>query len=80
VTRREILDAAAEAQISIVERRFTPAEALAAKEAFMTAATLGATPIVSIDGHKIGDGKPGPVARRLQELYARRAEKLASAT
>jgi D-alanine transaminase len=46
----------------------------------MTAATLGATPIVSIDGHKIGDGKPGPVARRLQELYACRAEKLASAT
>lgn len=80
VTRREILDAAAEAQIAIVERKFTPAEALEAKEAFMTAATLGATPIVGIDGHQIGDGKPGPVARRLQELYARRAEKLASAT
>jgi len=80
VTRREIVDAAAEAQISIIERRFTPAEALAAREAFMTAATLGATPIVSIDGHKIGDGKPGPVARRLQELYLHHAEKLASAT
>jgi D-alanine transaminase len=80
VTRREILDAAAEAQISIVERRFTPAEALAAREAFMTAATLGATPIVSIDGHKIGDGKPGPVAQRLQELYLRRSERLASST
>jgi D-alanine transaminase len=79
VTRREILDAAAEAQIAIVERKFTPAEALAAREAFMTAATLGATAIVSIDGHRIGDGKPGPVARRLQELYARRAEKLAAA-
>ncbi len=79
VTRREILDAAAESQIAIVERKFTPAEALAAKEAFMTAATLGATAIVSIDGHKVGDGKPGPVARRLQELYARRAEKLATA-
>ena len=80
VTRREILDAAAEAQIAIVERKFTPAEALAAKEAFMTAATLGATAIVSIDGHKIGDGKPGPLTRRLQELYLRRAEKLAAAT
>jgi len=80
VTRREILDAAAEAQIAIVERKFTPAEALAAKEAFMTAATLGATAITSIDGHKIGDGRPGPVTRRLQELYAQRAEKLASAT
>jgi D-alanine transaminase len=78
VTRREIMDAAAEAQIAIVERKFTPAEALAAKEAFITAATLGATPIISIDGHKIGDGKPGPVARRLQDLYLRRAAKLAS--
>jgi D-alanine transaminase len=78
VTRREIMDAAAEAQIAIVERKFTPAEAITAKEAFITAATLGATPITSIDGHKIGDGKPGPVARRLQDLYLRRAEKLAS--
>jgi D-alanine transaminase len=79
VTRREIIDAAAEAQIAIVERKFTPAEALAAKEAFITAATLGATPVTSIDGHEVGDGKPGPVARRLQELYFKRAEKLAAA-
>ncbi|MGN6516993.1 MAG: D-amino-acid transaminase [Rhizomicrobium sp.] len=77
VTRREIMDAAAEAQIAIVERKFTLAEALEGKEAFMSAATLGATAIVSIDGRKIGDGKPGPVARRLQELYAAHAKKLA---
>jgi len=79
VTRREIIDAAAEAQIAIVERKFTLAEALEAKEAFISAATLGATPVISIDGHKIGDGKPGPIARRLQELYRKRAEKLAEA-
>jgi D-alanine transaminase len=77
VTRREIMDTAAEAQIPIVERKFTRDEALAAKEAFITAATLGATPVVAIDGRPIGDGKPGPVARRLQDLYLRRAEKLA---
>jgi D-alanine transaminase len=78
VTRREIMDAAAESQIAIVERRFTREDALAAREAFMTAATLGATAIISIDGNRIGDGKPGPIVRRLQELYARRAEKIAS--
>lgn len=78
VTRREILDAAAEAQIAIVERKFTRDEAFQAREAFMTAATLGATAIVSLDGRKIGDGKPGPVVRRLQELYARRAATLAT--
>ncbi len=80
VTRHELLAAAAEAQITIVERKFTADEALAAREAFLTAATTGATAIVSIDGHQIGDGKPGPVTRRLQELYRNRAEKLASAT
>jgi D-alanine transaminase len=69
VTRRIILKAAAEAQIPVVERKFTVAEALQAKEAFITAATLGATAVVVIDGQKIGDGTPGPLTRRIQELY-----------
>lgn len=69
VTRRVIMKAAAEAQLPVVERSFTLAEALAAKEAFITAATLGATPVVEIDGKPIGGGKPGPVGRRIQELY-----------
>jgi D-alanine transaminase len=79
VTRRTIFAAAAEAQIAIVERNFTVAEALNAREAFMSAATLGATAIVSIDGVKIGDGKPGPLTRRLQEIYRAHAERLARA-
>jgi D-alanine transaminase len=69
VTRRIILKAAAEAQIPVVERKFTVAEALKANEAFITAATLGATAVVAIDGQKIGDGTPGPLTRRIQELY-----------
>ncbi|HEY5336990.1 MAG TPA: D-amino-acid transaminase [Rhizomicrobium sp.] len=78
ITRKVIMDAAREAQIAIVERKFTPAEALEAREAFLSAASLGATAIVAIDGHKIGDGKPGPLTRRLQELYRAHAERLAA--
>jgi D-alanine transaminase len=74
VTRRIILKAAAEAQIPVVERKFTVAEALKAKEAFITAATLGATAVVVLDGQKIGDGTPGPLTRRIQELYRHAAE------
>lgn len=70
VTRRVILKALAEAQIPVVEQAFTVAEAHGAREAFITAATLGVTPVIAIDGRPIGDGKPGPVARRVQELYA----------
>jgi D-alanine transaminase len=79
VTRRVIMDAAAQAQIPVVERKFTPAEAMDAREAFLSAATTGAMAIVSIDGKPIGDGKPGPVTRRIQELYRRLAEARAGA-
>jgi len=73
VTRRVILEAVANAQLRVVERPFTVEEARSAREAFITAATLGATPVVSIDGRPVGDGKPGPVTRRIQELYAQLA-------
>jgi len=69
VTRLVILKAAEAAQLPVRERKFTVAEALAANEAFITAATLGATPVISIDGVPVGGGKPGPIVRRIQELY-----------
>ncbi len=74
VTRRVILEAAAEAQIPVVERRFTLAEALSAREAFMSSATGAAIPVISIDGTKVGDGVPGPMARRIGELYTKRSQ------
>jgi D-alanine transaminase len=72
VTRRVILEAAAEAQLPVSERRFTPADAREAREAFISSAT-GVVPVVSIDGKAIGEGRPGPVTRRVQELYAHRS-------
>jgi D-alanine transaminase len=69
VTRRVILEAAAGAQLAVTERSFTVAEALAAREAFISSAT-GVVPVVAIDGKRIGEGVPGPVTRRVQELYA----------
>jgi D-alanine transaminase len=78
VTRRVIMEAAAEAQMPIIERAFTPDEVKSAREAFISSAANAATPITSIDAARIGDGKPGPLSRRIAELYvtlsARRAE------
>ena len=48
---------------------FAVVEAKAAKEAFSTSATSFVMPTVEIDGAKIGDGKPGPVAQRLRQVY-----------
>lgn len=73
VTRRVILEAAAAAGQPIAERKFTVAEALKAREAFLTSATGAAIPVVKIDGTVIGDGTPGPLTRRIHMLYAQKA-------
>jgi D-alanine transaminase len=73
VTRRIILEAMADAQLMVVERKFTVAEALAAREAFLSSATGAAVPVVAIDGHTIGNGLPGALTRRIRDLYFDRA-------
>ncbi len=73
VTRTVLFDVIKAQGLSLEERPFTLAEAYAAREAFVTAATQIVLPVVRIDGHVIGDGKPGPVAtalRREFHLYA----------
>ena len=70
VTRRAVLRLAALEGVSLQERPFSVAEALAAREAFMTAASAFVLPVVEIDGVKIGGGRPGPMARKLpRALY-----------
>lgn len=69
VTRAVILEAAKNAQIRIVEKGFTLADALAAKEAFISSANGAAVPVTHIDNRPIGDGKPGPLTLRVQALY-----------
>jgi D-alanine transaminase len=55
--------------ISIVERPFSIEEAYAADEAFLTSASNFVLPIVEIDGRRVGGGQPGPVARRLRQMF-----------
>ncbi|MCI4591297.1 D-amino-acid transaminase [Sphingobium sp. BYY-5] len=60
---------AEESGLAVVRRPFTVAEALAAKEAFITSASTFCLSVVRIDGQPVGDGTPGPVATRLRTLY-----------
>jgi D-alanine transaminase len=68
-TRKAVVALAEERQLRVEERPFSIQEALAAKEAFITSATLFVQPVVSIDGTAIGDGKPGPMTNRLRAIY-----------
>ncbi|MCL2899559.1 D-amino-acid transaminase [Brenneria tiliae] len=69
ITRQSLLKLAADAQIKLEERLFTPEEAYHASEIFISSATTFVLPVVKLDGKTIGDGKPGPVTRRLREIY-----------
>lgn len=75
ITRATLLQYAAEAQMEVIERSFTIAEAQAADEAFITGASTFVMPVVEIDGVKLGDGTPGPIATRLRELYIAQGRK-----
>jgi D-alanine transaminase len=74
VTRLSLIDMAREAGLKVEERPFTPQEARAAKEAFITGAGTLVLPVVTVDGKPVGDGKPGPVATTLRRLYIEHAK------
>ena len=77
VTRSTLFEVIREAGLPINEKPFTIAEAQGAREAFITGAGTLVMPIVSVDGVKVGDGAPGPVATRLRRLYIQRAREKA---
>jgi D-alanine transaminase len=68
-TRKAVVALAEERQLRVEERPFTVDEALAAKEAFVTSASLFVQPVIDIDGKHVANGKPGPMATRLREIY-----------
>ncbi len=69
ITRNAVLRFAKEEGYRIVEEPFTVESVKNANEAFFTSASAFVTPVVSIDGHAIGTGKPGSVTQRLRKVY-----------
>ncbi len=65
--------------IAFEERAYSEAELRAAREVFVTSATSFVRPIVRLDGNTVGDGTPGPLTRRLFDLFARHVSGLRNA-
>ena len=70
ITRKTIIRLFAAEVGTVRELDFTLAETYSAQEAFVTGTLGGVTPVVSIDGRRIGDGTPGPLTKRIAEIYA----------
>lgn len=69
VTRTNVIALARRMGLEVGERPFTVAEVLAAREMFLTGTTITVLPVVRVDGHKVGEGHPGPITQHLRALY-----------
>lgn len=70
VTRWAVLQVARRLGIPRKYRMLPWTEIPTIHEAFLTSSSRGVVPIVNIDGLPVGDGRPGPITRRLMEAYA----------
>lgn len=69
ITRNRLINLAKQRELKVLERKFTLAELMAAKEVFLTSSSLILRPVVKVDGKIISDGKVGKIARILSAAY-----------
>jgi D-alanine transaminase len=74
VTRTVLLNVLKAQGLELDERPFTVEEAYAAREAFITSASLSIMPVVRIDGRPVGNGEPGLIATALRQDFHRYSE------
>jgi branched-chain amino acid aminotransferase len=74
MTRRTTLELCRALGIAAVEAALAPEQLRSAAEVFLTTTAGGIIPVTSVDGRRIGDGRPGPKTARLHaEYWSRRA-------
>lgn len=69
ITRRTIIELAERGNLKARLGRITETDLKRAEEVFITSSAGGVIPVVRIDDAAVGDGAPGPVTRRMNELY-----------
>ena len=78
ITRDVVIELAKELGIPVTERAFSVEELFRADEVLISSTTMEITPIISIDGRKVGSGSPGPLTRQLQTAFEKRISNSAS--
>jgi branched-chain amino acid aminotransferase len=79
ITREFIFEVGDEAGVRVEKTVLLPSDLESAQEAFITGSTRELSPVTRIDDRPVGDGKPGPVTRRLLDTFRRRAHALTAA-
>ena len=71
VTRDTVFHIVEDIGLRVVERDLTRVDFYYADEAFMTGTAAEVVPVVEMDNYRIGEGRPGPITRRIQEEFYR---------
>jgi len=74
ITRAFVLEVAPAAGVTIREGVLQDADLFGAEECFLTSSTQEIIPVVRVDDAIVGNGRPGPITRRLHAEYRRRVE------
>ncbi len=69
ITRRSVMQLASDLGYTVVERNIARAETYMADEVFMSGTAAELVPVVEVDDHRIGSGKPGEVTSLLQRAF-----------
>ncbi len=69
ITRDTVMELAGGEGIPVEETMLTRHEVYNADECFLTGTAAEIIPVVEVDGRRIGDGRPGPVTRKMRELF-----------
>lgn len=69
ITRGTVMDLLREMGVEVVEKVFTRFDLYTADEAFLTGTAAEVIPMVKLDARFIGDGKPGPITRKLISAF-----------
>ena len=80
VTRDVVLEIARSMKIKVKEKPFSKAELKKAEEIFLTGTLSDVMPIVTVDGKKIGKGRPGPISQQLFKALRERLDKVGAAS
>ncbi|MHC5057971.1 MAG: branched-chain-amino-acid transaminase [Planctomycetota bacterium] len=69
ITRQVVLEMAEEMELSPREEMLTLYQVYSADECFLTGTAAEIAPVSRLDGRMIGDGKPGPITKRLMARF-----------
>jgi branched-chain amino acid aminotransferase len=74
IARRTVCELAQQQSVELVEKDLTINDVLAADEIFLTNVIMEVMPVVEVEKHAVGEGKVGPLTRRLRETFTQAVE------